>query len=58
MDLRRKIEIALRVTFILGMWAMICLLSNDNLSHVKKTMRDGIEWISPHSNASFLVKKQ
>ena len=57
MDLRKKIGIALRVTFLLGIWAMICLLSEENLSYVKKTMRAGIEWVSPHGNYPILVKK-
>lgn len=57
MDLRRKIGIALRVTFLLGIWAMICLLSNDNRSYIKDTMKEGIEWINPTTKYPTLVRK-
>ena len=58
MDFRRKIEVALKLTLILGTWAIICLMTNDNLSYVKKTMREGIEKVNPHGNHSFLVRKE
>ena len=57
MDLRRKIGIALRVTFLLGIWAMICLLSDDNRSYIKETMKEGMEWISPTAKYPTLVRK-
>jgi hypothetical protein len=57
MDLRRKIGIALRVTFLLGIWAMICLLSNDNRSYIKDTMKEGVEWINPTPKYPTLVRK-
>ena len=57
MDLRRKIGIALRVTFLIGIWAMICLLSNDNRSSIKETMKESMEWINPTTKYPVLVKK-
>jgi len=57
MDLRKKIGIALRITFLLGIWAMICLLSNDNRSYIKNAVYESVERINPVVEKPVLVRK-
>ncbi len=46
MDNSKKIRIALRITFLLGIWAIICLFSESNRWFFKKSIDKGIEWVT------------